>query len=367
MRAPRLAALLLGVAACGVESDSRHPGIEAEAFLAPPRDALTVCAAGPTVSGVDVSKWDGTVTWGKVAAAGWSFAITKATEGVTYEDPSFVANWAGIKSAGLVRGAYHFYRPQDNGTQQADFFLSKVGAFAEGDLPPILDWEVTDSVSNTTDALGVQDFVGEVQARTGLTTIVYTSRRFLSTIGNPTGFGGLPLWDAWWQSSCPDIPDAWATWTFWQYSSTVWVPGINGGDAGVDVNYFNGTQEQLLAFAGVPAVQPDAGTDAGLAPDAGADDAGAPDDAGAQDDAGAPDAGTDDAGIDTDGGVSDDAGSGSATGLPPRADGGASPPLATAVGCNSSGSAPEATLPIALLMLAAFSRARRKPTTDSGN
>src|SRR5438445_263202 len=52
--------------------------------------------------------------------------------------------------------------------------------------------------------------------RTDLTTILYTSARFLGTVGNPPQFGNLlPLWDANWNVSCPNIPGSWTKWTFW--------------------------------------------------------------------------------------------------------------------------------------------------------
>ncbi|TMA30616.1 MAG: hypothetical protein E6J88_05465, partial [Deltaproteobacteria bacterium] len=117
------------------------------------------------------------------------------------------------------------------------------------------------------DVSEVQDFVDEIHARTGLTTILYTSARFLGTVGNPTQFGNLlPLWDANWNVSCPNIPSSWTKWTFWQNADNGVIPGINGG---VDTNYFNGTLAQLQAMTGPGETgSPDAGVDAGT-PDAG--------------------------------------------------------------------------------------------------
>jgi len=196
-----------------------------------------------------------------------------------------------------------------------------VGTFAEGDLPPILDWEVTDSVSNAVDVSEVQDFVDEIHARTGLTTILYTSARFLGTVGNPTQFGNLlPLWDANWNVSCPNIPSSWTKWTFWQNADNGVIPGIDGG---VDTNYFNGTLAQLQAMTGPGETgSPDAGVDAGT-PDAGyVEDAGS---------------------------LDNDAGSGI-----PAPDAGPGPIGAASVGCTSAGG-PGA----ALFLLLALSLYRR--------
>ena len=39
--------------------------------------ALTVCADGPMIPGIDVSKWQGTIDWAKVRQAGVEFAFIR--------------------------------------------------------------------------------------------------------------------------------------------------------------------------------------------------------------------------------------------------------------------------------------------------
>ncbi len=357
MHPKRILAVAAAAALCACGGpDLEHPGVRLGEL---PSSALTVCAGGTTLKGVDVSHYDGTIDWTQVAGSGRAFGIAKATEGVTFKDPMFATYWPAIKQAGMVRGAYHFYRPKDSGKQQADFFLDTVGSFAAGDLPPVLDWEVTDSVSNSIDVAEMQHFVDEVKSRTGLTTIVYTSANFLNTIGNPTQFGGLPLWDANWGVACPNLPSAWSTWAFWQTGSSTTIPGTSST---VDLNLFNGTRAQLDAMTGpgtttppVDAGTPDAGVDAGT-PDAGAADAGA--------DAGTPDAGDSDAGVDA---GTPDAGSDAGTpdaGTAGSPDAGSdagvtvSPPAAAATGCGSAPGAQGAAFEIALVLLAAARRRR---------
>src|SRR5579863_2257526 len=100
--------------------------------------------------GIDVSNWNGTISWTKVAHAGYRFAIAKATEATNFEDSTYAANRSGSEAAGLVFGAYHFARPSGSSlaavtksaVAQADYFL----AFATpqpGELPPVLDLEAT--------------------------------------------------------------------------------------------------------------------------------------------------------------------------------------------------------------------------------
>jgi lysozyme len=285
-RTLRLCAALAGLslAACGLGDGGgdgetqRHPGIAHGEAAGTPRGALTTCATVATpLEGIDISHYDGAIDWAKVAGSGRKFAFAKATEGVTYLDPQFATNWAGMKQAGLVRGAYHFFRPDDDGTQQAHWFLSKVGTLGPGDLPPVLDWEVRNSgVATDTQMHRVQQFLDEVRAVTGRTTILYTSRSFLTELGVGAQFAAQPLWDANWGVTCPNLPDAWKAWTFWQYSSTGVVPGI-ASTIPVDLNKFNGTLAQLTALAapattGADGGASDAGSDAGA--DGGARDAG---------------------------------------------------------------------------------------------
>jgi lysozyme len=325
-----LLVLLAAAAARGTEPDTRlHPGIALLDWQGAASSDATVCAGGTTVEGIDVSHWDGAIDWAKVAGSGRTFAIAKATEGTSFLDPQFHANWTGMKAAGLVRGAYHFFRPADSGAQQADWFLSSVGGLAAGDLPPVLDWEVTDSVANAVDVQGVQDFVDRVRARTGLTTIVYTSARFLSTVGNPTQFASLPLWDANWNVSCPNIPAAWGTWTIWQYSATGVVAGVDP-TVSVDLNRFNGTAAQLQALT-VQQGGTDGGADAGSA------------DAGPSSDGGGADAGGVDAGVPHDGG----------------ADAGAPPQAFAHTGCGSTGAAADGAILLAAALAAAVARRAR--------
>jgi lysozyme len=111
-----------------------------------------------------MSHWQGTIDWDAVAADGVEFAFIKATEGGDYVDPRFAANRAGAQRAGVVRG--DFFRPQTDAMAQAAHFPSTV-QLAPGDLPPVLDVEVTDGRSAAVIAAGVRTWVQEVERATG--------------------------------------------------------------------------------------------------------------------------------------------------------------------------------------------------------
>ena len=106
---------------------------------------LAVCAKGPVVKGVDVSHYDGTIDWAAANKAGIAFAFMKSTEGTGFVDPQFAANWKGAGDAGVIRGAYHFFRPATDATAQADFFVQTTGVPGKGDPPPTIDLEATDN------------------------------------------------------------------------------------------------------------------------------------------------------------------------------------------------------------------------------
>src|SRR5690349_14781030 len=83
-----------------------------------------------TVRGID---------WHRVAAAGYSFAYIKATEGGDHRDSLFQNNWRDAQAAGLRRGAYHFFTLCRPGADQAAAFIAAVPL--DGELPPSVDLE----------------------------------------------------------------------------------------------------------------------------------------------------------------------------------------------------------------------------------
>jgi GH25 family lysozyme M1 (1,4-beta-N-acetylmuramidase) len=72
--------------------------------------------------------------------AGWAgnkFGIAKATEGLSFIDPTFSTNWANLRAEGLPRAAYHFYHPALSAQAQASYFVDAVkshGGIIPGDV-----------------------------------------------------------------------------------------------------------------------------------------------------------------------------------------------------------------------------------------
>ncbi|MEU1352237.1 GH25 family lysozyme [Streptomyces sp. NPDC005775] len=218
-----------------------HVGAQADANL----------KANP--EGIDVSKWQGGINWSSVRGAGIEFSWMKATEGLTYKDPTFSANYLNAYNAGVIRGAYHYARPDvSGGAAQADFFASNGGAWSRDNLtlPGVLDIEGTCyGYSQAGMRQWVLDFYNKYKARTGRDVVIYTSPSWWnSCTGGWSGMSALsPLWVAHWTSAgSPSIPSGFPYWTVWQYSSTGSVSGVSGN---VDRDRFGGDRSRLLALA----------------------------------------------------------------------------------------------------------------------
>lgn len=192
------------------------------------------------IHGIDVSHYQGTVSWQQVAGAGMAYAFVKATQGVSSVDSQFSVNWPGVKAAGLLRGAYHFYQPGDDPQQQAEHFLSVVSP-GPGDLLPVLDIETMGSQTASEVVQGIETWLGTVQSAIGRAPIVYTAPGFWNNLGTQQ-FGLYPLWVAEYGVSAPKLPAGWTTWDFWQYSETGTVAGVSGS---VDLDVFQGGPEVL--------------------------------------------------------------------------------------------------------------------------
>ncbi|MEW5871744.1 MAG: GH25 family lysozyme [Chloroflexota bacterium] len=207
--------------------------------------------------GIDVSHWQGRIDWTAVKAAGVQFAYIKATDGGSFLDPSFASNWSGAQAAGLLRGAYHFFRPIQDPQKQAEFFL-KTAVLSGSDLPPALDLEVSDNLKSATIIQRVEIWVQAVEAQIGRPPVIYSGVSFLNDFFT-TPAGGPPLWTRdhlLWianylgpTATQPNMPMGWNQWAFWQHSASGKVSGINGN---VDLDWFNGAPEQLQALARKP-------------------------------------------------------------------------------------------------------------------
>ena len=209
--------------------------------------AATVCGSGPTVKGIDVSYYQPNIDWTKVRNDGVRYAFIRVSDGLGTIDTKFEQHWAGSRAAGILHGAYQYFRPSQDPIAQADLLLSKIGTPAPDDLPPVIDVETTSGLSASAVATRVKQWIDHVEAAIGVRPIIYTGFYFWrDQVGAPSFAAPYPRWHAQYTSAaCPNIPSPWTSWAFWQYTDSGTVAGISGG---VDVNRFNGTMAELLAL-----------------------------------------------------------------------------------------------------------------------
>jgi lysozyme len=205
-------------------------------------------ADADVVKGIDVSHRQNDVDWARVAAAGVQFCYIKATEGEGLTDVRFRENFDGAKAAGLVRGAYHFFRPDKDAEAQAQSFLHVVPTLSPGDLPPMLDVEVGAAKDATSILDGVQTWVEAVENVLGRQPILYTYPSFWTqALRGSARFSGYLLWVAHYTSKlAPTLPRGFGDYVLWQFSEQGQVDGIAGN---VDLDRFNGSLDDLNALA----------------------------------------------------------------------------------------------------------------------
>jgi len=197
-----------------------------------------------SIHGIDVSYYQGRIDWQRVKdmrerEVHISFAFIKATEGLLITDPYFQRNWREAPKAGIICGAYHYFRPKANGKWQAIFFLQNAKT-EKGDLPMAVDVEELDGVAPAKMRTELKAFLKHTEAKTGIRPIIYSGLKFYED--NLQGyFDDYNLWIANYYQPKLNIA-ATAKLKFWQHSDKA---KVNGTYHATDFDAFNGDS---LAF-----------------------------------------------------------------------------------------------------------------------
>ncbi|HTL31434.1 MAG TPA: glycoside hydrolase family 25 protein, partial [Tepidisphaeraceae bacterium] len=186
--------------------------------------------------GIDVSHYQGTINWASVAADGKKFAFQKATEGISYVDPTVGTNTSGAKANGILVGVYHFAHPDtDTAASEAAHFLSGAANYIKaGFLQPVLDLEDGASIGKAALSQWTNDWCNAVKNAIGVQPIIYCNTNYATNYLNST-VAQWPLWIANWSTAYGDPTTTgkpptgvWSNFTFWQYTSSGSVSGISG-------------------------------------------------------------------------------------------------------------------------------------------
>lgn len=193
--------------------------------------------------GFDVSEYQKKIDWDNLGKIEDTFSIDfvfiRATAGKNKIDKQFKRNWSNAKKKGIIRGAYHYYRPNENSLKQASNFIKTVSLEA-GDLPPVLDIEKLPK-NQSLDSLkkGLKRWLDKVESHYKMKPIIYTGESYYNDFLKKE-FSDYSFWIAnynFWRKK----PDS--HWLMWQFTEKATLKGVEGT---VDINLFNGDFVKLV-------------------------------------------------------------------------------------------------------------------------
>lgn len=195
------------------------------------------------VAGIDVSKHNGEIDFEQVREDDYQFVFIKASEGKTYKDEAFDRNYQQARKAGLMVGAYHFFRKNRTGEEQADNMLEVIKG-KTFDLPLVIDLEDDWGNGATVDrkmALNrVMDMIQRLKDK-GYSVMIYTNFDGYNKYYKDM-LGDNDLWLCSFTSPdlLPHMPHR-----IQQFSHEGSVKGVEGK---VDLNVFRGTKKEWKKY-----------------------------------------------------------------------------------------------------------------------
>lgn len=194
---------------------------------------------------IDISHYQGRPNFQQVAASGVIAMIHKATEGIGYSDPDRAYNCSNALKAGIAVCTYHFLK-HGSAAEQMDYYLSDIEP-QDGERV-IVDYE--DSACTLDDlheaVQRLLDYGHDLQIT------VYSGHLLKEQLGGSRDdflAENTDLWIAQYGVNAPSWPTGtYPIYSLWQYSDTGTIAGIN--DAYVDLNEFNGSDENLVKWIG---------------------------------------------------------------------------------------------------------------------
>lgn len=190
-----------------------------------------------SLTGIDVSSYQGTINWWAVKQNGIDFAILKVIRKDLNPDKKFEENWKNCEAYGMkVQGVYNYSYATTVAKARSD--AKRVLAIL-GNRKPMVWMDVEDAVMKNLgkNLISIINAYGKVITDAGLQFGVYTGESFYKTYIKPYGGVNYPMWIARYgknNGKCdvkyqPQIPNM----IGWQYTSKGRVGGIVGN---VDMN-----------------------------------------------------------------------------------------------------------------------------------
>lgn len=186
-------------------------------------------------TGIDVSRYQGSINWSRVAAAGKQFVIVRVgssnSNGV-YVDPYFLQNVNGAKAAGLRVGAYYYTyaRTQAAVDNELSTFMRAMDGI-QFEYPVYVDVEDSSLTSlGRTQLTNLVRYAMDVLTDNKWYAGWYSYTSFINSYLNAGVLNSNPLWVADYRSSLGYT----GPYSMWQYSGSGSVNGISGA---CDLNY----------------------------------------------------------------------------------------------------------------------------------
>jgi lysozyme len=201
---------------------------------------------------IDLSHWNTVKSFIDIGNAGVLGVIHKCTEGTGYMDPTYLDRMYSATEADLSWGAYHFLK-HGNIQRQMEWFVENM-ALPAGSRVAIDYEDPACTLSDLQDAL-----VSLTSLDPTLQIAIYSGHLIKDQVGSKSypWLEPFSLWLAQYTTGTPSWPkQIWPVWSLWQFTDTGSVSGMSGN---VDLNQFNGSDEQCLKWFGldpVPAPSP---------------------------------------------------------------------------------------------------------------
>lgn len=180
-------------------------------------------------NGIDVSRYQGSVNWSQVAAAGKDFVIVRvgsSNSGGLYVDPYFLQNVNGAHAAGLRVGVYYYTyaRTQSAVANELNTFMNAMQGL-QLEYPVFVDVEDSSLTSlGRTQLTGLVRYAMDILYQRKWYGGWYSYTNYINNYLNATELSDYPLWVADYRSTLGYA----GPYAMWQYSGSGTVKGISG-------------------------------------------------------------------------------------------------------------------------------------------
>lgn len=221
--------------------DSADKEESAPAPDVPTMDTVTGWAGEPPYRYLDVSRYQGTIDWTQVAAAGYKGTMlktvstnrkfSKRADGL-YIDPTFETNYRNAKAAGLDVGVYYYTYATSEAMANAELALVRQAVYGkeltmplavdveENKLKPMSTLDLTNLTAYALEQVEKMGFYAQLYTYTG-----YSYELDMGRLAN--------RWDVWLADYTGKAPAVGYHYNAHQHTSKGRVPGVSGN---IDLN-----------------------------------------------------------------------------------------------------------------------------------